>query len=101
MFEGKNVGDPMLTHLIKKKKIPFGIFGHILEAGGTAVGRDLTKAVKAKTGSTSFYLNAGSVSGDPWGMNDRSTSYGMAALVTIDGKKAQYVIKRFERTAED
>ena len=45
--------------------------------------------------STSFYLNAGSVSGDPWGMNDGSTSYGMAAVVTIDGKRGKFVFKRF------
>ena len=96
MFEGKNVGDPMLTDLIKKKKIPFGLFGHILEAGGTAVGRDLTRAVKANSWSTSFYLNAGSISGDPWGMNDGSTSYGMAAIVTIDGKRGKFVFKRFK-----
>ena len=28
-----NVGDPQLNELIEKNKIPFGVFGHILEAG--------------------------------------------------------------------
>lgn len=96
MFEGQNVGDPMLTDLIKKRKIPFGIFGHILEAGGLAVGRDLRTPVEPNTWTSSFYLNAGSISGDPWAMNDGSTSYGMAAVATIEGQRGRFVIKRFQ-----
>jgi Icc-related predicted phosphoesterase len=95
MFEGKNVGDPMLTSLIEKQKIRFGIFGHILEAGGTAVGRRMANPIAPNTWSSSFYLNAGSISGDPWSMNDGSTSTGMAAIVTLDGKRGRFVFERF------
>ena len=52
------------------------------------------------TWSKKLYLNAGSLSGDPWGMNDGSTTYGMAAIVTIKGNKATYEMKKFKRTAE-
>jgi hypothetical protein len=93
MFEGENVGDPMLTELIEKRKIPFGIFGHILEAGGFAVGRDLRTPVESNTWTSSFYLNAGSISGDPWAMNDGSTSHGMAVVATIEGKRGRFVFK--------
>ncbi len=94
MSEKKNVGDPQLTELIQKAKIPFGIFGHILEAGGAAVGRDLATTVRPSKLSPYLYINAGSLSGDPWAMNDGSTSYGMAFVVTIDGKQAKYETKR-------
>ena len=39
----KNVGDPDLTKLIEKRNIPFGIFGHIPEAGGWGVGAKFKK----------------------------------------------------------
>jgi len=96
MFEGKNVGDPMLTELISKMKIPFGLFGHILEAGGTAVGHDLRTPVRPKKMVRALYLNAGSLSGDPWGMNDGSASTGMATIVKISGSKASFQVRRFK-----
>ncbi|MBI5510664.1 MAG: metallophosphoesterase [Deltaproteobacteria bacterium] len=101
MAEKINVGDDKINSLIDKKKIPFGLFGHILEAGGNAVGKDLSAPVKANTPVASLYLNAGSLAGDPWGMNDGSTATGMAFIVTLDGGKAKYEIKRFKPTAED
>ena len=92
----KNVGDPDLTKLIRKRSIPFGIFGHILEAGGRAVDGSLKKKVKENTKSPKLYLNAGSVSGDPWGMLDGSASYGMAIMMEINGANASYKVKRFK-----
>ena len=92
----KNVGDPDLTKLIRKRSIPFGIFGHILEAGGRAVDGSLQKKVRENTKSPKLYLNAGSVSGDPWGMLDGSASYGMAIMMEINGVKASYKVKRFK-----
>lgn len=93
--DGTNVGDEAMAELIREERIPFGIFGHILEAGGRAVGQDLATPVKPERASTALYVNAGSISGDPWGMNDGSTSYGMAVLVVIEGGKATYEVKRF------
>ncbi|MBS1151714.1 MAG: hypothetical protein H6Q89_3412, partial [Myxococcaceae bacterium] len=72
-----NVGDPAINALIKEAKIPFGVFGHILEAGGTAT--DLAgKVLPAKKPARALYLNQGSVNPLPWKMNDGTTSYGMA-----------------------
>ncbi|MEO0813432.1 MAG: metallophosphoesterase, partial [Myxococcota bacterium] len=90
-----NVGDEAMSELIRKKAIPFGIFGHILESGGRGVGSDLSTPVKPKNPAKALYVNAGSISGDPWGMNDGSTSYGMAVLMVIEGGKATYEVKRY------
>ncbi len=101
MADKVNVGDEGLNNLIEKKKIAFGLFGHILEAGGVAVGKEFGSLVKPNTPVTSLYLNAGSVSGDPWGQNDGSTSTGMAFVVTIDGDKAKYEVLRLTPKAEE
>ncbi len=97
---GENVGDETMAALIKSNKIPFGLFGHILEAGGAAVGTDMSKPVKSGTPIAELYVNAGSLSGDPWGMNDGSTSYGMAMLVTIKDGNATYETKHFPNRVE-
>lgn len=92
---GENKGDELLNTIITKANVPFGFFGHILEAGGRAVGKDLATPVKPNTESAQLYLNAGALSGDPWGMLDGSSSYGMAMLVTINGSKAKYELKKY------
>ena len=96
ILDKKNVGDSLINELIDKEKVPFGLFGHILEAGGNAVTKDMKTPVKEGQKSDTLYVNAGSASGDPWSMNDGSTSYGMAMIVIIDGGKASYRVKRFE-----
>ena len=95
-----NVGDDKMNELMDRKSIPFGFFGHILEAGGMVVGSDMSTPVKANTAVTSLYLNAGSLSGDPWALNDGTTSTGLAFIVTIEGDKARYELKRFKPKAD-
>ena len=92
----KNVGDPLLNRKKNKKNVPFGIFGHILEAGGAAVGQDLKTPVAPKEARARLYVNAGSLSADPWGMNDGSVSRGMALLLTLDAGKAAYRVRTFQ-----
>lgn len=93
-----NVGDPQLTDLITRAKIPFGIFGHIIEAGGTAT--DLAgKTLPQKKPQPALYLNQGSCNPLPWKMNDGSTSYGLAAILTVEGKKASYEVLRGPKPA--
>lgn len=88
-----NVGDPQITRAIQEAKIPFGIHGHILEAGGTAT--DLTgHPVKPGKLVPALYLNPGSANPLPWKLNAGGTSYGMAAVLTIQGKKAKYEVLR-------
>ena len=88
-----NVGDPQLSALIAKAKISFGIHGHILEAAGRATDAS-GKPLPQKKPQTTLFVNQGSANPLPWKLNDGSTSYGLAALMTLDGKKASYEIIR-------
>ncbi len=88
-----NVGDPQLTDVIRHAKIPFGVFGHILEAAGYAT--DLEgKHLPPNKPQPSLFVNQGSANPLLWRMNDGSTAYGLAAILTIDGKKASYDVLR-------
>ncbi|MBN1961075.1 MAG: metallophosphoesterase [Deltaproteobacteria bacterium] len=91
----RNVGDPELNRLLQNANIPFGFFGHILEAGGRAVGSDFSSAIPAATMVTNLYINNGSIAAEAWKMNDGSTSKGMAMIVTIKGKQAMYETKQW------
>lgn len=91
-----NVGDPQLNEVISKYKIPFGVFGHILEAG--ARGTDLSgKSLPPNKPHKALYLNQGSANALPWKMNDGTTSYGVAAILTLDGKLGSYEVLRAPR----
>jgi len=90
-FEAGNVGDPMLTTLIEDRSVHFGLFGHILEAGGRATA-DLAKGTLAKAGQKqkTLFVNAGAASATPWSMLDNSTGQGLAMIVTFEGDAASY-----------
>jgi Icc-related predicted phosphoesterase len=92
--DGDHVGDEHMTELLKVTKVPFGIFGHILEAGGR--GSDLTGRRRVKPGkwSKQLYVNAGTANPDPWPLLDGKTSYGMALWVEIEPKRARYRVFR-------
>jgi Icc-related predicted phosphoesterase len=86
-----NVGDPKLADLLKRMKVPFGVFGHILEAGGHAT--DLGgKPLPQKKLFPALYVDQGSANPLIWKMNDGSTAYGLAAILTVDGKQASYEV---------
>jgi Icc-related predicted phosphoesterase len=89
--DDEHVGDPQLNTLLEQGDIRFGIFSHILEAGGRAVtdiagAEPLVVSTKKpmKTPVGRLYVNVGSASSFGWGMNDGSTSRGLAAIVTVD-----------------
>ena len=88
-----NVGDPRLTALITKAKIPFGISGHILEAAGHATDA-AGKQLPQKKPHPALFVDQGSANPLPWKLNDGTTSYGTAALLTVEGKNASYEILR-------
>jgi hypothetical protein len=83
--EGQNVGDPRLAALLQRA--PFGIFGQVWESGGRAIDR-AGKPVAPGVESDQLYLNPGAADRTPWPMADGSTASGLAALLTIRGKKA-------------
>ena len=91
IHSGENVGDSALSALITNNGIGFGIFGHILEAGGRGVNK-AGAAVAPKTKVKQLYVNAGSASAIPWRMRDGSTNRGMAMLLTIDRHGASYEV---------
>ncbi len=89
-----HVGDPQMTEMITRAKVPFGIFGHILEAGGRASDISGRRSRKQKRWHRSLYVNAGTVNPDPWVMLNGKTSYGMGLHVGIKGKRARYRVLR-------
>lgn len=95
----ENVGDPRLTALVQRAKIAFGITGHILEAGGK--GTDVAgKVLPQKKLHPALFVNQGSANPLPWKLNDGSTAWGLAAIMTIDGKKAAYEVLRGPKPAK-
>lgn len=93
-----NVGDPRLTALIKRQKIPFGLHGHILEAGG--FGSDLDgKPLAPKKPHPSLFVDQGSANPLIWRLNDGTSAYGLAALFSVEGKKGSYEILRGKKPA--
>ncbi len=92
--EGDNVGDPALTRIIAESKIPFGVFGNIHEAGGHATDLSGKTAIKEGELASALYLHPGPADAVRWVMNDKSESVGMAALLTIKGNQASYVVHR-------
>lgn len=93
-----NVGDPEVLKVVQTAKIPFGIHGHILEAGGKAT--DLAgKPLKEGKPWPQLFLNPGSANPLTWKLNAGGTSYGLAAVMTIDGKKASYTVLKGEKPA--
>lgn len=91
VYKGDHVGDQDLEKLMKDLDINIGIFGHILECGGRAT-TSTHRAVKPGEWSDSLYVNAGSVSAIPWQLLGGRKSYGMATMVVIEGKRAQFEV---------
>lgn len=84
--EAGNVGDARLAGFLLDHKVPFGIFCHILEAGGRALDMN-GKLVKTKEWIPNVYMNVGSANPLPWQLNSGKLSCGMASVLKIkDGK---------------
>ncbi len=87
--EAGNVGDVGLGGLIKKCGVPFGLFSHILEAGGQAVD-DQDRPVKPGKWVKSLYINSGSVNPLRWQLNSGKLSCGMAAVFRVKADRASH-----------
>lgn len=85
--EGQNTGDPRLSPLLALKRAPFGVFGQVWEAGGRAID-GAGKPVAPRTFADQLYLNPGAADQTPWPMSDGTTQAGLAALLTVRGRKA-------------
>lgn len=85
--EAGNVGDEALARLLQDVPVRFGIFSHILEAGGRAtddVVRQPPIRLPMRRPVETLYVNAGSASSFGWQMLDKKTSRGMAAVYVVD-----------------
>ena len=89
-----NVGDPALAHAIDQGHIPFGVFSNIKEAGGRATDLAGTTMIPQDRFVPSLYLNPGPAGVEGWRMNGGSTGHGFAAVLTLQGNKAEW--KLFE-----
>ncbi|MDP2344966.1 MAG: metallophosphoesterase [Deltaproteobacteria bacterium] len=97
IHEGANVGDPVMTEVMKASGLfPFGMFGNIQEAGGHATNLTGETRVAPETYADSLYLNPGPIDSVRWVMLDGSESVGMAGLIHVKGKQAMYKIKRIK-----
>jgi len=89
--EGGNVGDKNINAFLEKHKITFGIFSHIIEAGGrTDDGQG--KAVPSGKYTTNLRINVGSANPLAWQLNSGRLSCGMGAVFRIKEGKAAYTL---------
>ncbi|MFH1807890.1 MAG: metallophosphoesterase [Pseudomonadota bacterium] len=96
--EAGHVGDPLLAQMLEDAGIHYGLFGHILEAGGRGCS-NLTRGDAAKPGAvhSTLHVNVGSASATPWGMLDGRTSRGLAMVVSFEKKGARYEVLTLRR----
>ncbi len=99
-LEQANVGDPALTKFLRETNVKFGVFPNIHEAGGRGTDLTGTKLLEQRVLQDELYLNPGPVDAVSWKMNDGTRSVGMAAILTIEGKKASFEVSRIEEQAE-
>lgn len=95
-LEQANVGDPALAKLIGDANVKFGIFSNIQEAGGRATDATGEKLLSANEPHDMLFLNPGATDSVSWKMNDGTRSVGMAAVMTVEGGKAWFEVKRIE-----
>lgn len=95
--EHGNVGDRRLAKVLKESEIPFGIFGHVQEAGGHATDRHGRGEIRPLTSSPELYVNPGPANSLPWRMNAGPESHGMAVILSIENDEARYEVLRSPR----
>lgn len=95
--DGKNAGDGAFAKALSKTDIRFGIFGHVVEAGGRASDRSGKSEIRPNVLTDALYLNPGSANAQPQRMNNGTTSYGVAAILTFEGDKARYEVLKSTR----
>jgi hypothetical protein len=91
-FGDVNIGDPLLTRLMREADIRFGAFAHVHEATGRATTRD-GQPVSEGQWSSSLLLNVGAVDSVPHEDLAGRWSRGDAALLELeprDGGRARY-----------
>jgi Icc-related predicted phosphoesterase len=90
-----NAGDAEVNRAIKEGSIAFGLFSNIKESGGRATTEaEATTQLKEGTPSKTLFLAAGPGDTMKWSMNDGTTSFGMAQIVSIKDGQASFKVMR-------
>jgi Icc-related predicted phosphoesterase len=98
-----NAGDSEVNRAIKEGSISFGLFSNIKESGGRATSEpEGATQVKEGQWSKTLYLAAGPADTMKWSMNDGTTSFGMAQVVSIkDGQASFKMMRNKQMTAQE
>jgi Icc-related predicted phosphoesterase len=87
---GVNIGDPALARMLGRAGIPFGLFGHVHEAGGSATAADGATPIAAGIWHESLFLQAGAAEALTLGLASGGTVAGLAHVVEFSGARARY-----------
>lgn len=95
---GVNIGDPALTKMIDARSVPFGVFGHVYEAGGRATSDPAGRhPVRPGQWSKTLYLNPGAAEAVPYDLSGGGRSRGMGAILEIGDDGARFQVRQLER----
>jgi len=91
---GANIGSPPLAEFLESAQIPYGIFGHVYEAGGRATA-DVAgqRPVEEGAWSETLFLNPGAVEAVPYDLHDGGRARGLAAVIEIGEEGARYRVR--------
>ncbi|MBK7860440.1 MAG: metallophosphoesterase [Archangiaceae bacterium] len=98
-----NAGDAEVNRAIKEGNVAFGLFSNIKESGGRGTAEaEGTTQVKEGAWSKTLFLAAGPADTMKWSMNDGTTSYGMAQVLTVkDGQASFKVLRNKQMSASE
>ncbi len=87
---GVNIGDIALRTALDEKKVRFGVFGYVYEAGGHAVLSDGETEAAAGIWTPSLWLQAGAAEALPMFVVGEGRTAGMAHVVSFSADRARF-----------
>lgn len=99
---GVNIGSPELAGFIAEQEVPFGVFGHVYEAGGRATSDVVGQhSVPEGEWSGTLYLNPGAAEAVPYDLQGGGRSRGMGVVLEIGENGARYRVRQLEATSPE
>ncbi|HLC70886.1 MAG TPA: metallophosphoesterase [Candidatus Nanoarchaeia archaeon] len=92
LHDGKDVGNPETTYMMRDNNIGIAVVGHIHEAGGIAATVDGRNVPPGKWANQGFTVNFGTL--ESWRYLDGKVRDGMAGILTVKGDKSKFDISR-------
>ena len=90
-FDAGNVGDPALRALLDEQGVPYGVFGHILEAGGRV--ERVVSPQPDDRGAARLQFNAGTVGSIGSDTHEGGRYQGMAAILHLGADGGRVVFR--------